>query len=66
LEVGRYTSLVDAGVDEARCCLETFIVDFGGLFGDIIGCAELDVGFFEVVFDSGDFYLSSSFVLIYT
>lgn len=54
------TDLVDAGIDKARRCLETFVVDVGGLFGDIVGGAELDVGLFEVVLDSGGLYLSSS------
>ncbi len=56
------TDLVDARIDETCCCFKTFVVDVGGLFGDIVGSTELDVGLFEVVFDSGGLYLSSSLV----
>ncbi len=56
------TNLIDAGIDEARRCFETFVIDVGGLSGDIVGGAELDIGLFEVGLDSGGLCLSSSSV----
>ncbi len=33
------TNLVDAGIDGARRCFETFVVDVCGLSGDVVGGA---------------------------
>ncbi len=53
------TNLVDAGIEEARRCFETFVVDVCGLSGDIVGSAELNIGLFEVGLDSDGLCLSS-------
>ena len=46
------TYFIAVGVDEAGCCFETPVVCVGGLFGDIVRCAQLDVRFFEIIFDT--------------
>ena len=55
-----YTNIINTCIHVLRRCLHARIVSLGGLFCDMVGCAELNIGRCEVVVDSagvGEEYL---------